>query len=49
MSDTPTCNKCIITYGGVMLAMLMWCHELSMLLIHHCISAIGLADNLIFR
>ena len=28
--------------------MLIWWHELSMLLIHHCISAFALADNLIF-
>ena len=30
------------------LDMLIWWHELSMLLIHHCISAFALADNLIF-
>ena len=29
------------------LGMLIWWHELSMLLIHHCISAFALADNLV--
>ena len=46
----PICKTFIGIYSNIRIryVMLIWWHELLMLLIHHCISAFALADNLIF-
>ena len=46
ISDTPSVRLTSVYIAISELDMLIWWHELSMLLIHHCISA--LADNLIY-
>ena len=48
ISDTPSARLTSVYIAISELDMLIWWHELSMLLIHHCISAFALADNLIF-
>ena len=46
ISDNPSARLSSVYIVISELDMLIWWHELSMLLIHHCISA--LADNLIY-
>ena len=46
ISDTPSARFLSVYIVISELDMLIWWHELSILLIHHCISA--LADNLIY-
>ena len=48
ISDTPSARLSSVYIVISELDMLIWWHELSMLLIHHCISAFALTDNLFF-
>ena len=48
ISDTPSGRLSSAFIVISELDKLIWWHELSMLLIHHCIPAFALADNLIF-
>ena len=48
ISDTPSARLSSAYIVISELDMLIWWHELSLLLIHHCVSTFALADNLIF-